>query len=113
MGKRIFNPRKMPRVSGEHESKTFDGRRDAKLGTEKNPAQLSVATSERETEIRAVCNERGWACLITVDPEQPEDTSDFERLLNPPRPVVSDNKPGRNEACPCGSGKKYKKCCAS
>ena len=20
-------------------------------------------------------------------------------------------KPGRNEPCPCGSGKKYKKCC--
>ena len=20
-------------------------------------------------------------------------------------------KPGRNEACPCGSGKKYKRCC--
>jgi SEC-C motif domain protein len=22
-------------------------------------------------------------------------------------------KPGRNEACPCGSGKKYKRCCAA
>ena len=22
------------------------------------------------------------------------------------------NKSGRNDACPCGSGKKYKKCCA-
>ena len=22
------------------------------------------------------------------------------------------NKPGRNEPCPCGSGKKYKNCCA-
>ena len=25
--------------------------------------------------------------------------------------VNKDNKPGRNEACPCGSGKKYKVCC--
>jgi len=25
---------------------------------------------------------------------------------------VSSNKPGRNEPCPCGSGKKFKKCCA-
>jgi preprotein translocase subunit SecA len=24
---------------------------------------------------------------------------------------VSSRKPGRNEPCPCGSGKKYKKCC--
>lgn len=25
--------------------------------------------------------------------------------------VVSEKKTGRNEKCPCGSGKKYKKCC--
>ena len=24
---------------------------------------------------------------------------------------VENVKPGRNEQCPCGSGKKYKKCC--
>jgi uncharacterized protein YecA (UPF0149 family) len=28
-----------------------------------------------------------------------------------PRQVVE--KVGRNEACPCGSGKKYKKCCGA
>ena len=27
------------------------------------------------------------------------------------RPIVAGKKIGRNEACPCGSGKKYKKCC--
>ncbi|MDD2598327.1 MAG: SEC-C metal-binding domain-containing protein [Kiritimatiellae bacterium] len=32
------------------------------------------------------------------------------KLLNPPVPLVS-QKTGRNESCPCGSGKKYKKCC--
>ncbi|QSX08003.1 preprotein translocase subunit SecA [Alkalibacter rhizosphaerae] len=26
-------------------------------------------------------------------------------------PVVKKDKPGRNDPCPCGSGKKYKKCC--
>jgi uncharacterized protein YchJ len=26
-------------------------------------------------------------------------------------PVVKDHEPGRNDPCPCGSGKKYKKCC--
>jgi preprotein translocase subunit SecA len=25
--------------------------------------------------------------------------------------VVKDKKIGRNDPCPCGSGKKYKKCC--
>jgi preprotein translocase subunit SecA len=32
----------------------------------------------------------------------------------PPRPVKRDTpKVGRNEPCPCGSGKKYKKCCGA
>ena len=26
-------------------------------------------------------------------------------------PVRNENKVGRNDPCPCGSGKKYKKCC--
>ena len=26
-------------------------------------------------------------------------------------PIVMDRKVGRNDSCPCGSGKKYKKCC--
>jgi len=28
-----------------------------------------------------------------------------------PRPVSRAERPGRNDPCPCGSGKKYKKCC--
>lgn len=28
-----------------------------------------------------------------------------------PKPVVKDKKVGRNDPCPCGSGKKFKKCC--
>ncbi|MBM4311237.1 MAG: zinc chelation protein SecC [Deltaproteobacteria bacterium] len=113
MGKRVFTPRKKPRVSTENAGKVFDGLRTAKLGTAKNPARVSVGSPAREAEVRAVCEEHGWECLITVDPESPEDTSELERLLNPPRPVVIETKTGRNDACPCGSGKKYKKCCAS
>ena len=29
----------------------------------------------------------------------------------PKRPITQVNKIGRNDVCPCGSGKKYKKCC--
>ena len=32
----------------------------------------------------------------------------------PQKPVVRDEaKVGRNDPCPCGSGKKYKKCCGA
>ena len=43
-----------------------------------------------------------------------EDEMGEDRLLpGPPMPVMArnKNKVGRNDPCPCGSGKKYKKCC--
>jgi len=33
--------------------------------------------------------------------------------LTPRTPIRRDDGPGRNDACPCGSGKKYKKCCGA
>ena len=33
--------------------------------------------------------------------------------MNPKGPPRQVAKVGRNEPCPCGSGKKYKKCCAA
>ncbi|MBU0505139.1 MAG: YchJ family protein [bacterium] len=33
----------------------------------------------------------------------------YDMKKNPP--LVKENKIGRNDPCPCGSGKKYKKCC--
>ena len=29
------------------------------------------------------------------------------------KPIVKTKEPGRNDPCPCGSGKKYKKCCGA
>lgn len=34
-----------------------------------------------------------------------------EAIPAPPQPVVIEQKPGRNDPCFCGSGKKYKQCC--
>lgn len=37
---------------------------------------------------------------------------DLKRMFEEPKePYVRDVKIGRNDPCPCGSGKKYKKCC--
>ena len=37
----------------------------------------------------------------------------FENVVDPKpvQPIVSKKQVGRNDPCPCGSGKKYKKCC--
>ncbi len=48
--------------------------------------------------------------------EQPQHLSysnEPEDLLGAPAQAKAENKPGRNDPCPCGSGKKYKKCCGA
>jgi SWIM/SEC-C metal-binding protein len=81
-----------------------------KLGTEKKPAIVRVQNEHRAQEIGAIFDKNGWKFIIGIEPDKPEDISDLEKLLNPPKPVQS-AKIGRNDPCPCGSGKKYKKCC--
>lgn len=36
---------------------------------------------------------------------------DEDPLPPPVAPIESKAAPGRNDPCPCGSGKKYKQCC--
>ena len=40
-----------------------------------------------------------------------EKRSEIKVAYNITKTVVNENKIGRNDPCPCGSGKKYKKCC--
>lgn len=83
----------------------------AKLGTKEKPAVIRVQTEQRANELFALCESRGWKVIIGLEPDKHEDISDVERLLNPPKPFINFNTTGRNDLCPCGSGKKYKQCC--
>ena len=83
-----------------------------KLGSEKRPIVVRVRSEERGSAVAQVCAERGWHYIIGFEPDKPEDLSDFDRSLNPPQPVLLE-RVGRNETCPCGSGKKHKKCCGA
>ena len=40
-----------------------------------------------------------------------EKRAEIEKNYKDSKIVRNDNKVGRNDPCPCGSGKKYKKCC--
>jgi len=82
----------------------------AKLGTEKKPAIVRVQNKRRAQEVSSIFDKNGWKFILGIEPDKPEDISDLEKLLNPIKPVQSP-KIGRNAPCPCGSGKKYKKCC--
>jgi SWIM/SEC-C metal-binding protein len=92
-------------------TKTYDGVKTAKLGTDKNPAVVNVQTEERFKEVTSIFEENGWKFKIELKPDKPEDMADLEQLLNTPKPKITEKKVGRNEPCPCGSGKKYKNCC--
>jgi SWIM/SEC-C metal-binding protein len=87
----------------------------AKLGDNKKPAIVRVATEERANEIYHLCENNGWKVVIGIEPDKAEDISDVQRLLGQ---KVENTKTihnvltiGRNDPCTCGSGQKYKKCC--
>lgn len=47
-----------------------------------------------------------WDNIFTED-----ERSELEKEFKRSKTVVKEVKVGRNDPCPCGSGKKYKKCC--
>ena len=97
-----------------------------KLGISGNPIRLSVQNESRMEEVVAICERKNWIFVCGIEPEYPEDISELEYMFNPkqfkgkrPKMKSSENTTiiktgpsiGRNDLCPCGSGKKYKKCC--
>ncbi|MGL5315411.1 MAG: SEC-C metal-binding domain-containing protein [Peptostreptococcaceae bacterium] len=51
-------------------------------------------------------NLQGWNEIL---PE--EKRKELQKAFKNSKTVVKEERIGRNDACPCGSGKKYKKCC--
>ncbi|QXO18827.1 PBPRA1643 family SWIM/SEC-C metal-binding motif protein [Vibrio ostreae] len=90
----------------------YNVKRDVKAGTEEAPINIVVPTEARKAEIEALVSEHTIVAHIAVDSEQPENTVELDTLLSKPQTITYEKTPNRNEACICGSGKKYKKCCA-
>jgi len=65
------------------------------MGKDKDPFQDRFLRKRQE---------KGWS-----DGALPEE-GDLPRP-DPAEPLKKGEKPGRNDPCPCGSGKKYKQCC--
>jgi SWIM/SEC-C metal-binding protein len=83
----------------------------ASIGSRKKPAVVRVQTPERAQRVLDFCNENDVVVIVGVEPDKPEDITDLERARAAREPARSTPKVGRNEPCPCGSGKKFKKCC--
>jgi uncharacterized protein YecA (UPF0149 family) len=54
-------------------------------------------------------NQERYSEKLSKLPEYLTNQSDNDEVVQ--APILKNNTVGRNEPCPCGSGKKYKKCC--
>ena len=98
-------------IKGEKMKTMFNGKKNAKLGTPKKPAAVTVQTQKRAQELESKFEQNGWHYSIQIDPDKLEDITELEMLLSPQKTKIVENKVGRNAPCLCGSGKKHKKCC--
>jgi len=64
---------------------------------------------QQYTESKQRLDEGGQAEQLT-DPNQAAAARHDTRAQQPRTPIVKDKLPGRNDPCPCGSGKKFKNC---
>lgn len=85
----------------------------AKLGSKQNPLILNVHDPELANEITEVCTSRGWYFILSCDLNEPRDVLDLIQKMEPSTVQYDGPKTHRNDPCPCGSGRKYKKCCLS
>ena len=70
------------------------------------------AAEERASEDRKRRHDMLFAPAPKRQPQQ-QPPPTFSNLIDPPpvAPITRKEKVGRNDPCPCGSGKKFKKCC--
>ena len=79
-------------------------------------ALTRVRVEQRPTEVAEEVVAAPEPAPMFQHKEQPQQLSysnEPEDLLGAPAQAKAENKPGRNDPCPCGSGKKYKKCCGA
>ncbi|MDD8058877.1 MULTISPECIES: PBPRA1643 family SWIM/SEC-C metal-binding motif protein [Shewanella] len=107
----FFKGRRTPKPA--YGESGYNTKRTTKPGTELSPLLLSVQTDERKAEVAAMVAEHKLFAHITVDADKAENIIELTGLLNKPKSVSFEAKPNRNDACTCGSGKKYKKCCGA
>lgn len=97
-----------------HISYGYQTKASHKPGSEKHPLELVVTSAARQQEVAAMVKEAGLYANIQMnaEPDASESIGELTVLLHKTSPLQVEKKPERNSICPCGSGLKYKKCCA-
>ena len=89
-------------------------------GSDYNSILVNATTEEAISEFneQADSTEEDYSSLFTeqigeeqlVDKNQQAAAQHDTRAQQPRTPITKDKLPGRNDPCPCGSGKKFKNC---
>lgn len=111
MSKFFFKGRTDPRQS--HINHGYQTKAMTKAGSKKYPLSLLVTSEDRKQEVEVMLAEANLYGEISVDLNDAavEDISALTVLLSKTGTQVVEKVPARNDPCPCGSAKKYKKCC--
>lgn len=85
----------------------------AVLGSKSRPAILRVQSEERAQEVTALCSSLGIQFILGIESDKPENIFDLKKAIKylPKALPEKSAKVSPNDYCPCGSNKKYKKCC--
>jgi uncharacterized protein YecA (UPF0149 family) len=87
----------------------------AALGSKKRPICVRVATKEQLNFVAEHCKQFGFEFIAELASDAPPDFAEMEQALAELQQRSAPRSPrvGRNDPCPCGTGRKSKKCCAS
>jgi hypothetical protein len=96
-----------------------DVKQDVALGKDRLLERLADNNPHRRLVSDTVAEMEWWACFREDSPNgaksiEPASANSWEHPVSPVSQIIrATPKTGRNEPCPCGSGKKYKKCCGA
>ncbi|AGH42707.1 PBPRA1643 family SWIM/SEC-C metal-binding motif protein [Paraglaciecola psychrophila] len=91
----------------------YNTNRKVKLGTVNSPLTLVVNSELRKKEIESILSDKSLIANIEIDANQQENIMELDAILNKPATQTTTPTLNRNAPCSCGSGKKFKKCCAT
>ena len=82
-----------------------------KLATEEPLGPMIRELRKKSRIVTDILNGKGHRQSTSEDNKKSQSTLDSLWPGGPVKPYVAPKKVGRNDPCPCGSGKKYKNCC--
>jgi len=98
----------LSRVGGDDDDETDEAGDDAQ-----HAISVDESTDEDDDDAAHALDAEQRLDLVAVLPDMLHDLHCLRIHELRPAPARRAAEPGRNDACPCGSGRKYKKCCGA